>query len=73
MRQFWLVQSPHSDYKLWTAQSSQFENLYISSHGETRNIKFGYQVNLIQSVQLGPLKFAGFTLIFKHHLGNTTS
>ena len=31
-------------YQLWTAQSQQndqFENLYIFSHGEARNIKFG--------------------------------
>ena len=33
--------------------NDQFENLYISSHGEARNIKFGQQVNLIQRVQLG--------------------
>ena len=31
----------------------QFENLYIYSHGEARNIKLGQQVNLIQRVQLG--------------------
>ena len=35
--------------------NSQCENLYISSNGEARNIKFGYQVNLIQRAQLGPL------------------
>ena len=35
--------------------NSQFENLYISSNGKARNIKLGYQVNLIQRVQLGPL------------------
>ena len=33
----------------------QFENLYISSYGETRNIKFGHQVNPIQRIQLSPL------------------
>ena len=32
---------------------TQFENLYISSHGEARNIKLVQQVNLIQRVQLG--------------------
>ena len=32
-----------------------FDNLYISSNGEARNIKFGQQVNLIQRVQLGTL------------------
>ena len=40
----------------WTAQSQQndqFENLYISSHGEARNIKFGQQVNIIERVTLG--------------------
>ena len=37
-------------------ENDQFENLYISSHGEaTRNIKFGQQVNLILRVLLGTL------------------
>ena len=27
--------------------NDQFENLYIYSHGEARNTKFGQQVNLI--------------------------
>ena len=43
-------------YQFWNAQSQQydqFENLYITSHGEARNIKFGEQVNLIQKVLLG--------------------
>ena len=34
-------------------QNDQFKNLYISSHQEARNIKFGQQVNLIQSALLG--------------------
>ena len=34
-------------------QNDQFENLYISSHGEARNIKFGQQVNIIERVPLG--------------------
>ena len=50
--QFWLAQSQQNDYQL---PNSKFENLNISSHGEARNTKFGYQVNLIQKVQLGPL------------------
>ena len=29
--------------------------IYISSHGEARNIKFGKQVNLIQRIPLGTL------------------
>ena len=29
--------------------------IYISSHAEAGNIKFGYQVNLIQKVELSPL------------------
>ena len=36
-------------------QNDEFENLYISSHGKARNMKFGQQVNLIQRVQLGTL------------------
>ena len=34
-------------------QNDQFENLYISSHGKARNIKFGQQVNIIERVPLG--------------------
>ena len=55
---FWLAHSQQNDYQFWTAQSQQndqFENLYISSYGEARNIKFGQQVNLIQGVPLGSL------------------
>ena len=40
----WLAQSQQHKHKLKTAQSQQndqFENLYITSHGEARNIKFG--------------------------------
>ena len=38
-------------------QNDEFENPYISSHGEVRNIKLGQQVNPIQRVPLGtPLK-----------------
>ena len=43
-------QKLENDYQCWTVQSQwndQFENLYISSHGEARNIKLGH-VNLIQ-------------------------
>ena len=54
--QFSLTQSQKTEYQFWTAQSQksdQSENLYISSQGEARNIKFGHQVNLIQRVLLG--------------------
>ena len=33
----WLAQSQQNDYQFWTAESQQndqFENLYISNHGE---------------------------------------
>ena len=42
----------------WTAQShqnDQFENLYISSDGEPRTIKFGQQIIIIERVTLGTL------------------
>ena len=48
--QFWLVQSQPNEYQFWTDQSQQhdqFENLFIFSHVEARNIKFGQQVNFI--------------------------
>ena len=54
--QFWLAQSLKNDYQFGTAksqQNEQFENLYISSYGEARNITFWQQVNLIQRVSLG--------------------
>ena len=54
--QFSLTQSQKNEYQFWTAQSQksdQSENLYISSQGEARNIKFGHQVNLIRRVLLG--------------------
>ena len=34
------------------SKNEQFENLYISSYGEARNIKCKQQVNLIQRVPL---------------------
>ena len=34
-------------------QNDQFENLYISSRGKARNIKFGQQVNFIEKVPFG--------------------
>ena len=43
------------NFKLPCQQNDQFEHLYIFSHGEARNIKFGQQVNLIQMVLLGTL------------------
>ena len=49
---FLLAESQENDYQFWTAQSQQndqFENLYIFSHGEARNIKLGQQLNLIQA------------------------
>ena len=54
--QFWLTQSQQNDCKFWTVESQQndqFGNLYISSHGEARNIKFVQHVNPIQKVPLG--------------------
>ena len=41
--------SQKNDYQFWTAQrqqNDQFENLYISSQGDARKIKFVQQVNL---------------------------
>ena len=54
--QFWVTQSQQNDCKFWTVetqQNDQFGNLYISSHGEARNIKFVQHVNPIQKVSLG--------------------
>ena len=56
-------------YQLWTAQSQQndqFENLYIFSHGEARNIRFGQQVNIIERVPLGTPQAVVMTLAHNH-------
>ena len=42
----WFGQSQQNDYQFWTAQcqqNEQFENPYITSHGEARSIKFKEQ------------------------------
>ena len=44
--QFWTAQWQKSDYQFWTAQcqqNGQFENPYITSHGEARSIRFKQQ------------------------------
>ena len=43
------------NFELLSRQNDQFENLFISSHGEARTMKFGQQVNLILSVPVGAL------------------
>ena len=40
-------------YQFWAAHRQQI--IYIFSHAEARNIKFGQQINLIQRVLLGIL------------------
>ena len=41
--------------------------LYISSHGEARNIKFGQQVNIIEKVPLGtPAQVVVMTVAHNH-------
>ena len=49
---------------------TQMTNLkiYISSHGEARNIKFRLQVNFIQSVLLGALPREVVTQLPHNHL-----
>ena len=51
-------------------QNDQFENLYISSHGEARNIKFGHQINIIERVPLGTLPQAVVMSLAHNHLTN---
>ena len=45
-------------------------NLYISSHGEVRNIKFGHQINIIERVPLGTLPQVVVMPLAHNHLTN---
>ena len=51
-------------------QNDQFENLYISSHGKARNIKFGQQVNIIERVPLGTPPQAVVMSLAHNHMTN---
>ena len=51
-------------------QNDQFENLYISSHREARNIKFGHQINIIKRVPLGTSPQAVVMSLAQNHLTN---
>ena len=44
--------------------------LYISSHREARNIKFGHQINIIERVPLGTLPQAVVMSLAHNHLTN---
>ena len=61
MTQFSIAQSQQND---------QFENLPISSHGEAKSIKFGKQVNLIQSVSMGTPPQKMVMLLPHNHITN---
>ena len=70
---FWLAQIQKNEYQLLIAQSQQndyFENLYISTHGEARNIKFGQQLNLIKRIPLGILPQEVVAWLAHNHLTN---
>ena len=72
--QFCFSQSQQNEHQLWTAQSQQqidqFENLYISSYGKARNIKFGQQVNIIERVPLGTPPQEVMMSLAHNHLTN---
>ena len=44
---------------LQSKQNEKFKNLYISCHGEARNIKFGQLVNFIQLAYIGYSTWVG--------------
>ena len=56
------------NYELLKVSKMVSLKIYVSSHGEARNIKFGHQVNLIQRVQLGPLSQEIVTSLPHHHV-----
>ena len=49
-------------------QNNQFKNLYISNHGEARDIRFGQQVNLIQGLPLGTPTQEVVTSLLQNHV-----
>ena len=56
---------------IWAVQSQengQFKNIYIFSHGEARNIKFGQLINLSQIVLLGTLPQEVVTSLTHNHM-----
>ena len=55
---------------LKVSKNDQFENLYISSHGKARNIKFGQQVNIIKRVTLGTLPQEVVMSLAHNHVAN---
>ena len=57
------------NFELLKVQNDQFENLYIFSHGEARNIKFGQQVN-IERVPLGTPPQAVVMSLAHNHMTN---
>ena len=60
-------------YLLQTAQSQQndrFENQYISTQGEARNIKFGQQVNIIERISFGTPPQEVVMLLAYNHMTN---
>ena len=44
--------------------------MYVSSHGEARNIKFGHQINIIERVPLGTPPQAVVMSLAQNHLKN---
>ena len=47
-------------------QNDRFENLYISSHEEARNIEFGQQINITERVPLGTPQVVVMSLAQNH-------
>ena len=48
----------------------KFENLYISSHEEARNTKFGHLINIIEKVPLGDPPQVVVMSLAHNHLTN---
>ena len=64
------VSKVNINFDAQSQQNDQFENLYICSYGEVRNIKFGQQVNINEKVPLGTPPQAVVMTLAHNHMTN---
>ena len=65
------VSKIHINFELLkVSKNDLFENLYISSQRDARNIKFGHLMNIIEKVSLGTAPQALVMSLAHNHLTN---
>ena len=67
---FDLLKSAKMNINFEVLKIDQFENLYLSSHGEARIIKFGHQVNMSEKVPLGTPPHEVLMSLSHNHMTN---